>query len=470
MAVRFYNTLTRRKEEFKPLKRGEARVYSCGPTVYGYAHIGNFRAYVFEDILCRVLRARGYRVHQIMNITDVDDKTIQGALREKKSLDDFTKIYREAFFEDLAALSIEPAGHYPRATEHVAEMTRLIQQLLQKGLAYESDGSIYYRISRFPRYGRLSRMVLEEMRPGGRVDHDEYASKEEVQDFCLWKKAREGEPWWDSPFGQGRPGWHIECSAMSMKYLGESFDIHTGGEDNIFPHHENEIAQSEGATEKPFVRTWMHCKFLIVDGEKMAKSKGNWYSLRDLLERGHPTTAVRYLLLSAHYRSVLNFTLAGLEQARRTVAHAQAFVRRLTEYQGGSSQDKGLKTRLKVFEEKFHASLDDDLNTAEALGHLAGWMGEVNKALDLDRLGKSGREETLEALEGMDRILGIFRTVEEALDAETRELVEAREEARQKGDYKRADTLRAHVLERGFAIEDTPRGPRVRKVSGVREA
>ncbi|MHB8056130.1 MAG: cysteine--tRNA ligase, partial [Candidatus Aminicenantales bacterium] len=317
--IRFHNTLSGQDEEFQPLAPGEVGVYTCGPTVYDLPHIGNFRAYVFEDLLLRFLRFSGYKVVQVMNLTDVDDKTIRGAKAAGVSLREYTEPFVRAFFAGLRTLRIEPAAVYPRATEHIPEMVAIIKGLLEKGVAYAKDGSIYFNIAKFPRYGRLSGIDLDDLRTtsriGARLESDEY-EKESAHDFALWKAPKEGEPSWDTEIGPGRPGWHIECSAMSSKYLGPTFDIHCGGVDNIFPHHENEIAQSEAYFEKPFVRYWLHCHHLIVDGEKMAKSKGNFYSLRDLVEaRGVDPSVLRMFLVSTHYRKVLNFTFEALDQA-----------------------------------------------------------------------------------------------------------------------------------------------------------
>ncbi|HUO86742.1 MAG TPA: cysteine--tRNA ligase, partial [Thermoanaerobaculia bacterium] len=317
--VRFFNTLGRELVDFAPLVAGEARLYTCGPTVYGHVHIGNLRTFLFEDVLRRALAYLGHRVSQVMNLTDVDDKTIAGANAAGVSLDEFTAPFIESFFADLDTLHVERAEQYPRATEHVAEMIELIERLIAAGVAYERDGSVFFRIAADDDYGKLSRIDLAEVRQGDRVASDEYG-KEDVRDFVLWKAAKEGEPSWDSPWGPGRPGWHIECSAMSMKYLGETFDIHTGGVDNIFPHHENEIAQSESATGRPFARLWLHSEHLVVDGEKMSKSLGNQYTLADLLARGAEPRALRYLFVSVHYRQKLNFTFASLEAAANALA------------------------------------------------------------------------------------------------------------------------------------------------------
>ena len=340
MPLKFYNTALRQKETFVPLEGRHVRMYTCGPTVYNFAHIGNFRTYVFEDLLRRTLKFFGYQVTQVMNLTDVDDKTIKGAIANKVSLDAFTEPFKEAFFEDLKTLRIEPVEHYPAATDYIPEMIAMIEELLQKGIAYAGgDGSIYYAIQKFPRYGCLSHLHLEELQAGAseRVANDEY-EKDNVADFVLWKSydpERDGEIYWESPFGPGRPGWHLECSAMAMKILGETIDIHVGGIDNMFPHHENEIAQSEACSGKPFVKLWMHAEHLVVDHKKMSKSLGNFYTLRDLLAKGYTGTQVRYLLLQTHYKTQLNFTFQGLDGAKSALQRLNDFIQRLNEIESG---------------------------------------------------------------------------------------------------------------------------------------
>ncbi|HLE61127.1 MAG TPA: cysteine--tRNA ligase, partial [Thermoanaerobaculaceae bacterium] len=326
--IRFLNTLSRRLETLEPLEMGHVRIYTCGPTVYNFPHIGNYRTFLFEDVLCRTLKTFGYRVTQVMNLTDIDDKTINGAAAEGISLREFTDRYVAAFFEDIDTLGVERAEHYPRATEWIPQMVELVQRLTERGHTYVQDGSTYFRIASFPGYGKLSGIDVAQVRAGARVDADEY-EKEDVRDFVLWKAPKEGEPFWDTPLGPGRPGWHLECSAMSMGLLGESFDIHAGGVDNIFPHHENEVAQSEGATGKPFVHTWLHAEHLFVEGQKMAKSLGNFYTLRDLLEKGHDPLAIRYLLISVPYRQKLNFTFDGLHAAAAGIERVGNTLRRL---------------------------------------------------------------------------------------------------------------------------------------------
>ena len=330
MTLRFHDTLTRQEQAFEPLHPGEVRLYTCGPTVYDFAHIGNFRTYLWEDLLRRHLKLRGYRVTQVMNLTDVDDKTIANAHAAGLSLDDYTKKFIDAFFEDLDALGIERAEHYPRATAFIPQMVRLAQRLLEKGHVYESRGSLYFKISTFPQYGRLSHLDAAAGAGQARIDSDEY-DKDNPRDFAVWKAPKDGEPFWQTDLGPGRPGWHMECSAMSMQLLGETFDIHTGGVDNIFPHHENEIAQSEAATGKPFVRYWMHAAHLIVDGEKMSKSRGNFFTLRDLAGRGYDMRVIRFMLLSVHYRKPLNFTFEGLSQARAALGRLDDLALRLDE-------------------------------------------------------------------------------------------------------------------------------------------
>src|SRR5213593_1422940 len=367
--LRLHNTLAGNKEEFHPIEEGLVRFYTCGPTVYDYAHIGNFRTFVFQDMLRRYLRYRGYRVRHVMNITDVDDRTIANARAEGVSLREYTARYTEAFLEDSRRLGIESPDVMPLATEHIPEMVALIRCLEERGYAYRRDGSIYFRISKFPGYGKLSKTDFAGMQAGASVDADKY-DKDNARDFVLWKARKEGEDFWETELGPGRPGWHIECSAMSMKYLGETFDIHCGGVDLVFPHHENEIAQSEGATGKPFVRYWVHPEFLIVEGEKMSKSLGNQFTLRDLLAQGHAPEAIRYLLLSVHYRKQLNFTSEGLRQAHASLNRLENFSLRMSEKADSSEPCPSFFEQVRLAREKFIEAMDDDLNTSAALGVL----------------------------------------------------------------------------------------------------
>jgi cysteinyl-tRNA synthetase len=462
--LRFYNTLTRQKEDFQPLQPGKVRMYTCGPTVYNYAHIGNYRAYIFEDLLRRYLKYRGYEVTQVMNLTDIEDKIIRDSQQAGVSLHNFTAPYKDAFFEDLRTLHIEAAEVYPAATAHIPEMVELIQRLLERGYAYAAEGSIYYRIDRFPTYGRLAHLDMQELRSGasGRVDRDEYA-KDDVHDFALWKgwTPDDGDIYWDTEIGRGRPGWHIECSAMAMKYLGPHFDIHTGGEDNIFPHHENEIAQSEAATGMPFVNYWLHCRFLLVDNQKMSKSLGNFYTLRDLLDKGFKPLGLRYALLSTHYRQPMNFTLEGLHAAENTVQRLLDCMRALPAAAGSGNDVAPL---LQQTQERFEAALDDDLNISGALGAVFEMVREVNRALAQQQLSNSAAQQVIALMRRFDTVLGLLAPSEEEVDTQVAALLQERQEARQQRDFARADALRAQLLERGYSIEDTPQGPRLKRL------
>ncbi len=442
-------------------------MYTCGPTVYDYAHLGNFRAYIFEDILRRFLKYKGYKVTQVMNITDIDDKTIAGANREGIELAKFTKRYIAAFFEDLKTLNIEPAEHYPRATEHIDDMVGLIKKILNKGFAYQANDSIYFRIQSFKNYGRLSKMNLGMIKPGTRVDRDEY-DKRDIRDFVLWKSRKEEEPFWKTELGPGRPGWHIECSAMSVKYLGQPFDIHTGGEDNIFPHHENEIAQSEAASGKKFVNFWLHCKFLLVNGEKMAKSKGNFFTLRDILNKGYSPRAIRYLLASTHYGMPLNFTFEGLKAAQKTVDRLINFLARLREYQPAVKikENKELSRKITKTKNFFEQAMDNDLNISEALSCIFNLMREANISLDKKVLDRQSLTGIIELFERVDSILGVLKEKPLELNAQIKDLINKREEARKKGDFKLADQIRTKLFSLGIIVEDTPEGVRWRCGTG----
>ncbi|HWR82006.1 MAG TPA: cysteine--tRNA ligase [Candidatus Deferrimicrobium sp.] len=457
MALAFRNTLTRQKEPFTPIEPGKVRMYTCGPTVYGYAHIGNFRTFIFEDLLRRYLKYKGFEVLQVMNLTDVDDKTIRNSRAEGVSLEAFTNRYTQAFFEDLETLGVERAEVYPRATEHIAEMVAIIRELLAKGIAYELDGNYYYRISAFPVYGRLANLDMQNLKPGARVAADEY-EKESVSDFALWKAWDEtdNDVYWETELGKGRPGWHIECSAMSMKYLGQHFDIHSGGVDNIFPHHENEIAQSEGATGHKFVNYWLHSEHLIVDGRKMAKSLGNYYTLRDVLAKGCSGLAVRYLLISTHYRQQLNFTFEGLEAAASALERYNDFVSNLTDYQGGQS-DGTAASIIAGAREKFETALDDDLNISEALGIVFDFIRDFNRLKAESKLSISERDTALHTFRGFDSVLN-FTYRPTSLDAEIEALIRQRTEARARKDFAQADKIRQDLLARGVILEDTAHG------------
>jgi len=461
-----FNTLTRRKEEFIPLLPGKVKIYTCGPTVYDYAHIGNFRAFLFEDLFKRWLEYRGFKVTHVMNLTDVDDKTIKGSQAKGIPLREFTDFYGKAFFEDIANLNIKLADVYPRATDHVPEMVALIKALQAKGVAYRGeDGSIYFSVCKFPDYGKLSHLKVDELKVGARVSQDEYA-KEEAQDFALWKAwtPEDGEVYWETELGKGRPGWHIECSAMSTKYLGETFDIHCGGVDNMFPHHENEIAQSEAATGKKFVNYWMHNEHLQVEGKKMSKRFGNFYTLRDLVAKGYDPIAIRYLLMSTHYRQQFNFTFEGLEAAKSAVERLRNFVRRLHETEGKESDGK-VATHITKLEACFGSSMDDDLNIAIALSSLFDFVREINILLDSNMVSKEEATAVSGVMMHLDEVLGVIGKVEvaEALPTDIDSLVQKREAARKAKNWKEADAIRAQLKSMGIVLEDTTQGVRWHK-------
>ena len=462
--LELYNTATRRQEPFAPADGKVARVYSCGPTVYDFTHIGNLRTFVLNDILGRYLAYKGWEVRQVMNITDVDDKTISGALTQGVSLSEYTQQYTEYFFEDLETLHIKPAWKYPRATEHIEQMQALVQTLLDKGHAYEVEGNVYFDISSLPDYGKLSGIQPEELGDSdfSRLD-DEY-DREEAGDFVLWKAAKPDEPSWDSPWGPGRPSWHIECSVMSMEYLGPTLDIHTGAVDLIFPHHENEIAQSEAATGQQFVRFWLHGEHLIVEGEKMSKSLGNFYTLRDLLEQGHRPQAIRHQLLTAHYRQRLNFTLEGLEQSERAMQRLNTFIERLPRLPlpEGSSEDAA--ECIEEAQAKFERMMDDDLNVPGALGVVFELIKDINTLIDAGELHDQDCPAMLDFLAQADSVLGLMGEQLEAarsepqVDAEIDTLIAEREQARANRDFPRADEIRVQLAAKGIILEDTAQG------------
>ncbi|HPW55823.1 MAG: cysteine--tRNA ligase [Thermoanaerobaculaceae bacterium] len=457
--IRFYNTLHRKQEVFQSLEPDHVRMYTCGPTVYNVVHIGNLRTFLFEDVLRRTLAELGYRVTQVMNLTDIDDKTIKGAAAEGLSLREFTDRYIGTFFADIDTLRVQRAEHYPRATDYIPEMVALVQRLTANGHTYLLDGSTYFRISTFPHYGRLSGVLLDEVKPGARVDADEY-EKEDVRDFVLWKAPKEGEPVWETELGPGRPGWHLECSAMGTALLGESFDIHTGAVDNIFPHHENEIAQSEGATGKPFVHTWLHAEHLVVEGEKMAKSKGNFFTLRDLLERGHDPVAIRYLLISVPYRQKLNFTFDGLAGAESVIKRIDNTLRRLAHSPASVGDGALPASAVDAFEGELLDGLADDLNTARALAAFHVLLTKVNQALDGSGISQVVRDRLQEAFALVRRTLDILPAEKHATDdvSEIEALIAARTAARQERDWARADAIRKELAERGIVLEDTSHG------------
>jgi len=461
--LRFRNTLSGRVEEFHPLREGEVNFYYCGPTVWDYGHIGNFRSNVAADILRRYLKFKGFKVKHVMNITDVEDRIIAKSQQAGLSIDDYTAKYIEALWEDFDALGCERPEIVPRATRHIPEMVSLIEKLLATNHAYKSDGSIYYRIASFPEYGKLSKINFAGNIAGAseRVDTDKY-DKEDARDFALWKEpASTSEPAWDTELGRGRPGWHIECSAMSMKYLGETFDIHAGGIDLVFPHHENEIAQSEGATGKQFVRYWIHFEHLKVEGETMSKSKGNYYTFRDIAAKGYSPAAIRYFLLSVPYNKQLNFTFDALAGAEKTVASLRDFRARLSEAKTEPGMNEALhQASLRALQE-FEDGMDDDLNTSIALAVIHNLSREVNTALARKQVKEDNKRELLELLARIDTVLNIFGNEQrEMLDTEIQALIDERQEARRRRDFGRADEIRDELASRGIILEDTKDGVR----------
>jgi len=463
MVLRLYNTLTAEKEEFFPLKDNFAGIYSCGPTVYGFAHIGNLRAYVFADVLRRYLEFKGYTARQVMNITDLDDKTIKASREQGVSLREYTDKYIRFFFEDIDLLRIRRADVYPRVTEHIKEMADMVRILLDKGYAYRKNGSIYFKVGEFSDYGKLARVDLSHIKPGATVEADEY-EKEDVRDFALWKEKREGEPFWVTDIGEGRPGWHIECSAMSIKYLGTTIDIHTGGIDNIFPHHQNEIAQSEAATGQRFVRYWMHCEHLLVDNKKMSKSLGNIITLRDVMNSGYDPLALRYLFVSSHYRSKLNFTWESIQYAVNTLDRLNQFVERLRDYRSESGEDEEITSLIRGTGERFESEMDNDLNTPGAFAAIFELVGKINLALENASLSTEAAKAAYELMLRFDTVLGLLTLKEKGeLSGEIEALIEEREKARKRKDFKLADEIRKKLGEMGIVLEDTKTGVRWRK-------
>jgi len=466
MPLKLYNTLTRKKEVFKPIKDKIVNLYTCGPTIYDYAHIGNFRAYICSDILKRYLKYKGFKVKHIMNITDVDDKTIKGANQQKISLKDYTKKYEKAFFEDIEALNIDKADVFPKATEHIKEMIDLVKKLLKNGIAYKSeDGSIYYDISKFKDYGKLSHTKIKELKEGARVNQDSY-EKESANDFALWKAYHEedGNIFWQTEIGKGRPGWHIECSAMSMKYLGSHFDIHAGGVDLVFPHHENEIAQSEAFTGKKFVNYWFHNEHLLVDGRKMSKSLGNYYTLRDLLTKNYNPKAIRYLLLSTHYRQQLNFTEESVKAAENSIQRLKDFMLKLKEIKS-NVKNKEIEKLIQKTKNQFEEAMDDDLNISIALSHIFEFVKETNTLMMENKIGKIDSKKIIKLIDNLDKVLGVLEEKEEKLSQELKKLIDEREKARKEKDYTKADKIRQQLKEKGIILEDTKEGVRWKKIN-----
>ena len=491
--IRVHNTLSGKVEPFVPLEPGEIRMYTCGPTVYDYAHIGNFRTFVFQDILRRFLKLRGFKLTHVMNLTDVDDRIIANAAKAGISIRDYTEKYIQAFFADCRALSVESPEHWIRATDHIDDMVALIQRLQKNTYTYPSEGSLYYRIAKFKDYGKLSKIDLTGIQAGARVDNDRY-DKESARDFALWKAPKPGEHFWKTPIGAGRPGWHIECSAMAMKYLGETLDIHTGGIDLAFPHHENEIAQSEAATGKPFVRYWLHAEHLLVEGEKMSKSAGNFFTVRDLILMGHKPSSIRFLLMSVPYRKQLNFTFDGLTQAANSVERLRNFKLRLETSQFADDGNVIIAEIAERTSAEMRAGLDDDLNTAHALGAIFDMVRDVNAAADAGEVRKANVPQLLRVLEEFEEIFAVLKDDDAAKvraivewakaegfqdkispqtaelakaaalsDADVEGLVAEHSQARKTRDFARSDAIRAQLGENGIILENTKDGVRWRR-------
>jgi len=465
--LNFYNTLTRKKETFRPIEKGKVRMYACGPTVYDYPHIGNFRSFLLSDLIHRYLLYKGFEVKFVMNITDIDDKTIKRSSEEGLTLKEFTRKYEKIFFDGLDYMNIKKASLYPRATETVPQMIELIKKLVEKGMAYDRKDAVYYEISKFKSYGKLSGINPEDMKAGARVEVDEY-DKENPADFALWKKSTPEEIergiFFDSPWGRGRPGWHIECSTMSTCNLGETIDIHSGGVDLIFPHHENEIAQSEGATGKPFVNYWIHGEHLLVNGEKMSKSKGNFYTLKDLTEKSYNPKSLRFAFLKAHYRTQMNFTLEELKKSEETLKGLWDFMDRLKEWAAEGKGDQKAKKLIEKVKKGFEKEMDDDLNTPGALAIVFSFVSEVNKLMDERKLSKADSKAFYDTMKKLDQVLGILEAEKKELPDWARELVEKRERLRKERKWKEADEVRNELLKKGIVVEDTPQGPRYRYV------
>ena len=467
MALRFYNTLTQQVQTFAPLHDNEVRMYTCGPTVYNFVHIGNLRTFSFQDVLRRWLRARGYRLNHVMNITDVEDKIIRAAKAEGKTIEQYTEKYTQAFLEDTAKLRLERPERIVKATEQIDAMVEDIQKLTAKGFTYDSEGSVYYRISQFPGYGKLSHNDFGGMIAGARVDVDEY-DKADARDFVLWKARKDDEPFWDAAIGPGRPGWHIECSTMAMEFLGETLDIHAGGIDLVFPHHENEIAQAEAITGKPFVRFWLHSEHLIIESQKMSKSAGNFYTLRDLLDMGYAPEVIRYLLISVPYRKKLNFTFDGLKAAATAIDRLRNFKLRLETDKLAPGANPAVGERTKVARQKFEDSLDDDLNAAEALAAIFEYVRDTNGMLDAGEFLAGNVPEAQELLAFFDSIFDVLKPSEREgglSDADVDALIAERAQAKKAKNFKRSDEIRDELSAAGIILEDTKEGVRWKRKS-----
>lgn len=465
MSFKIINSLGNKLEEFKPIKGNFVGLYTCGPTVYNYAHIGNFRAYIFEDLLKRYLLYLGYDVKHVMNLTDVDDKTIKGSISEGIDLFAFTEKYKKAFFEDIEKLNILKADIYPSATENINEMVQIIEKLIEKKIAYKGDDeSIYFSIKKFPEYGKLAGIDTSKLKEGARIKQDEY-EKEGIGDFALWKAwdENDGEVFWQTSLGKGRPGWHIECSAMSSKYLGDSFDIHCGGVDNKFPHHENEIAQSEGASGKPFVKYWIHCEHLMVDGKKMSKSLGNFYTLRDLLKKGLDPLAIRYTLINSQYRQPLNFTIKSVEDSTKALSGINETIRKLKEInqsENNKNIDKKIEDLIKETKEKFESGMNDDLNAPLAISSIFYFTRAINKMIDEEILSKNNANEIINFYKKIDTVLSVMNFEEKIINLteEQKELIKERENARSEKNWAKSDEIRDKLKEEGIKLIDNKDG------------
>ncbi|MDA3872059.1 MAG: cysteine--tRNA ligase [Candidatus Marinimicrobia bacterium] len=466
--MKFYNTFTRKKEEFKPIRKNEVRMYSCGPTVYNFAHIGNFRSFIFVDILKRYLKFKKYKVKHVMNITDIDDKIIKKCSANNFSLEEYTNKYKEAFFNDLDTLNIQKADIFPKATAHISDMVNLIKDLLDKGIAYKtSDGSIFFNISKFPDYGKLQKLNSDQMKKGKRVETDEY-DKDSVYDFALWKgyKPKDGDIFWETEIGKGRPGWHIECSAMSTKYLGKTFDIHTGGVDLIFPHHENEIAQSEGANDQKFVNYWMHCEYLGLKDSKMSKSLGNTIYIKDLIDKKYSARAIRFVLLSVHYRQKLNFSSEQLDSAGKTLKKFDDFIYELKNVENTNVKNEEIISLTNEMLQEFENTMDDDLNISAALGVVFTFLKQINKFKSTNKLSNLDRENIINSLKKIDSVLGVIFKEHKSELTDTiniyekiiQEKIEERNEARKSKNWDKADKIRNELLKSGVELVDRKEG------------
>ena len=464
MGLTLFNSLGKTKEPFIPKNEDEVTVYCCGPTVYDYAHIGNLRTFLFEDVLIRFLELKGYKVKFVMNITDVDDKTIKAAKNNNTTLKEYTSRFTSEFFKDLQSLNIKEATEYPRATDYIDDIERHIMKLQNEDYCYERDGSYYYSINRFSRYGSLSGLEISNQKNRSRLNEDEY-TKDNAQDFALWKAwdKDDGDVYWEGKLGKGRPGWHIECSVMSTKILGEEIDIHAGGVDLIFPHHENEIAQTEAVTNKKFVKYWIHSEHLIVEGKKMSKSEGNFFTLRDLIEKGYDAKSIRFLLISSHYRSQLNFTFDGINQAKENINRMQEVYSKIIECKTRTGIDANISSITKKSKRAFEEALDDDLDMPVALASIFKFVRDINRYLENNQVSETNKSEIIDYFETIDRVLGILSNMTIEVDEDVKSLIEQRDDARIKKDWKKSDEIRDELLMKGFIVEDTKEGTRIKR-------